>query len=160
MLDNPVLYIACYDDPDAAGDDYKALRAIPGFPMLGAVVVHRDGEGKVKVHETGAEVAAGSTLGAAAGLVVGLFAPPLLLSFVVGGAAGGVIGELVKKHEERKLGVDLEEIMPPDTSAVVAVLEDREADKADKALAKATKKLKKAVDKGDAEKLEKALAES
>ena len=88
--------------------------------------------------------------------MVGLFAPPLLLST----AMGAGIGELVKRHEQKLLGVDLEDFMPMGTSAVVVVAEDMYADGIDKALGKASKKITKAIDKGDVDKLSKALSDA
>ncbi|MGB8382030.1 MAG: hypothetical protein WCG47_12475 [Dermatophilaceae bacterium] len=49
--------------------------------------------------------------------------------------------------------------MPPGTSALVVVVDDMYADRVDKALDKATKKVSKAIDSGDYEKLSKALSE-
>lgn len=125
-----------------------------------AVILSRDAQGKVTVHE--GRVTArrgGAVLGGAAGLVVGLFAPPLLLATAVGAAIGAVAGELTKKHQEKKLGMDLGEVMPPGTSALVVVVDDMYADRVDRALDKATKRVSKAIDSGDYEKLSKALSE-
>ena len=40
-------------------------------------------------------------MGVAGGLVVGLFAPPLLGAMVVGGVIGGLVGKLAKHHDEK-----------------------------------------------------------
>ena len=157
-VNNPILYIATYDDAEAAMEDYKGLKHIDDLPILGAVVMSRGEDGKVKVHEGGApEAEAVGVLGAGAGLVVGLFAPPLLLSMVVGAGLGAISGELVQRHEEKKLGEQLEDAIPVGSSAVVAVLEDAYLDRIEKALSKATKKVDKAVDKGDYDKIVKAI---
>ena len=99
-------------------------------------------------------------LGAAGGLVVGLFAPPLLLATAVGAGIGAAIGEVRKHHDEKKLGVDLEEYLPPGSSAVIVVVDDTYLDRVDKALTKSTKKINKAVDSGDYEQLTKALQDA
>ena len=65
----------------------------------------------------------------------------------------------VKKHEEKKLGVDLEEYLPVGSSALVAVVDDMYADRVDKAVTKATKRVSKAIDSGDYEKIQKAIDE-
>ena len=62
-----------------------------------------------------------------------------------------------KRHEEKELGVDIEEYLPPGSSAVIVVADDRYADRIDKALTKSSKKINKAVDSGDYEKLAKEL---
>ena len=55
-------------------------------------------------------------LGGTAGLVVGLFAPPLLAATAVGAGIGAVAGHLSKRHAEKKMGVELEEYLPPGSS--------------------------------------------
>ena len=159
---NLILLAATYSDAAAAQSDYEALKAAEGaeFVVDNAVILSRDAQGKVTVHEGGVTATAGgAVLGGAAGLVVGLFAPPLLLATAVGAAIGAVAGELTKKHQEKRLGMDLEEVMPPGTSALVVVVDDMYADRVDRALDKATKRVSKAIDSGDYEKLSKALSE-
>jgi uncharacterized membrane protein len=99
-------------------------------------------------------------IGGGVGLVVGLFAPPLLLSTAIGAGAGALIGELKKRHEEKKLGVDVDEYLPPGSSAIVVVLDDQYLDGVDKALTKADKKVNKAIDSGDYDKISKAIADA
>ena len=156
---NLILVAATYDDPDSAAADLAALKAMKAddFAVVSAVVMHRDAEGEVKVDETGAIVGGGAVLGGAVGLVVGLFAPPLLLATAVGAGIGALAGGLLKRHEEKKLGLELDEVMPPNTSAIIAIIDDQYADRVDRAFEKATKRVSKAVDKGDVEELQKAL---
>ena len=87
-------------------------------------------------------------LGGTAGLVVGLFAPPLLAATAVGAGIGAVVGRLSKRHEEKELGVELEEYLAPGTSAVVVVADDVYADRVEDALVKADKRVNKAIDAG------------
>ena len=109
----------------------------------------RDADGKVAVSEKGTpQVAGGAVLGGTAGLVVGLFAPPLLAATAVGAGIGAVVGRLSKRHEEKELGVELEEYLAPGTSAVVVVADDVYADKVENALVKADKRVNKAIDSG------------
>lgn len=156
---NLIMLAATYDDPTAASEDYAALKEMKAddFDVVSAVVMHRDADGKVKVDESGAIVGGGAVLGGAVGLVVGLFAPPLLLATAVGAGIGAIAGELAKKHEEKKLGMELDDVMPAGTSAIVAIIDDQYADRVDHAFAKATKRVSKAIDKDDYEKLQKAL---
>ena len=58
------------------------------------------------------------------------------------------------------MGVDLEEYLPAGSSAVIVVVDDTYLDRVDKALTKATKKINKAVDKGDYDELTKALQDA
>ena len=84
-----------YADAGAAAEDFKALKAgedAGEYQVVGAVVMNRDASGKVDVdeHGDGAHVAGGAVLGGTAGLVVGLFAPPLLAATAVGAGIGAV----------------------------------------------------------------------
>ena len=163
MDKNLVLYAASYSDPDAAAADYKAIKSAEGaadIAIVGSVVVSSDANGKIDVTKGGSPVLEDAFLGGLTGLVLGVFAPPLLLATAVGAGLGAGIGELVKRHQEKKLGVDLEEFLPPNSSAVVIVAEDLYADKIDKALAKAEKKITRAIDADDYDKLSKALADA
>ncbi|HEY7812740.1 MAG TPA: DUF1269 domain-containing protein, partial [Nakamurella sp.] len=107
----------------------------------------------------GGLVAAGTTVGAVGGLVVGLFAPPLLLATAVGAGIGAGVGALRKRHEEKAIGVDAEQWLPPGSSAIAAVVDDLYLDRVDRAVGKAAKKVTKAVDKGDYDAVVKAVNE-
>src|SRR4051794_27164871 len=151
--DNLVLVVGTYADAGAAADDFKTLKSGQDsgeYKIVGAVVMNRDADGKVDVKEHGDGRVGGATrLGGTAGLVVGLFAPPLLAATVVGAGIGAGIGALSKRHAEKKLGVDLEEYLPPGSSAVAAVVDDQYADRIEKALVKSDKRINKAIDSGD-----------
>ena len=162
---NLVLVVGTYSVTGAAADDYKALKAAEDagdYLVVGAVVLNRDANGKVDVaeHDSGAHVGGGAVLGGTAGLVVGLFAPPLLAATAVGAGIGAVVGKLSKKHQEKQLGVEMEEYLPPGSSAVVAVVDDVYADRVEAALVNSDKRINKAIDKDDYDELQKAIAES
>ena len=109
--------------------------------------MNRDANGKVDVQEHGdAHVASGAVLGGAAGLVLGLFAPPLLAATAIGAGIGAGIGKFNKQHEEKQLGVEVEEYLPPGSSAVVAVVDDVYADKVEDALVNSDKRINQAID--------------
>ena len=161
--DNLALYVAAYADADAARQDFDALKAAEGddLEVVGAVVMSRDADGNVDVLEEGNEdTAAGAVLGGGIGLVVGLFAPPLLAATAVGAGIGAVLGHLTKKHEEKQLGADLDEYFPPNSSAVVVIVDNKYLDRVGAALTKADKNISEAIDSGDAEKLEQAISDS
>ena len=158
--DNLMLYVAAYGDADSARQDFEALKALegPDLEVVGAVVMNRDADGKVDVLEVGdGTVAEGAWIGGGIGLVVGLFAPPLLTATAIGAGIGALLGVFTKKHEEKELGVDLDEYLPPDSSAVAVVVEDTYLDRVEAALDKSAKKVSKAIDKDDYDKLRKAV---
>jgi uncharacterized membrane protein len=160
---NLTLYVASYSDAASASEDFQTLKDAQGadeLAVVGAVVMSRDASGDTTVQESSGEVGGGAVIGGGVGLVVGLFAPPLLLSTAVGAGAGALIGELRKRHEEKKLGVDVDEYLPLGSSAIVVVLDDQYLDGVDKALTKADKKVNKAIDSGDYDKISKAIADA
>lgn len=159
---NYTLLVATYDDESSAQTDFTAMKSLDDLSVVAAVVLSRDSEGRVHVKEHGGRIIAyGTALGAAAGLVIGLFAPPLLLTgvigLVVGGGVGAGVGELVKRHEEKEIGVDAEEWLPRGSSAVVAVVDDVYLDRVEKAMEHAVKQITKAIDKGDYDAVVKAV---
>jgi uncharacterized membrane protein len=159
---NLILYVASYGDTAAAKDDYKALKQLDQYAVVASVVLDRDPSGKVDVDEHGGmQIAGGATLGGVAGLVVGLFAPPLLAATAVGAGIGAAAGAIAKHHDESKIAsaVDEADWLPPGSSAIVAVVDDEYLDNVDAAVAKATKKVSKAIDKGDYDAVVKALDE-
>ena len=153
MEPNLVLYVGSYDDADTAETDFESLKdaqKLDDFDILGAVVMSRDAAGKIDVKEHGrTAVGAGATVGGITGLVVGLFAPPLLLVTALGAGIGAALGELAKRREEKELGVDFEQYLPPGSSAVVVVADDKYADQIDKVLGAATKQVHKPIDTDD-----------
>ena len=162
--DNLTLVVGSYADAGAAADDFATLKSgqdAGEYKIVGAVVMNRDASGKVEVKEHGdKDVGHGAAWGAGAGLVVGLFAPPLLIATAAGAGIGALIGGLKKRHEEKKLGVDVDEYLPPGSSAVVAVVDDQWADKVENALVKSDKRISKAIDSDDYDELQKAISKS
>lgn len=162
--DNLTLVVGTYADAGAAGDDFATLKSgedAGEYQVVGAVVMNRDASGKVEVKEHGDKnIGHGAAWGGGAGLVVGLFAPPLLAATAIGAGIGAGIGALKKRHEEKQLGVDVDEYLPPGSSAVVAVVDDQWADKVENALVKSDKRINKAIDSGDYDELQKAISKS
>ena len=161
--DNLALYVAAYSDSDTARNDFESLKSAEGndFKIEAAVVMSRDADGKVDVLEQGDEdTASGAVIGGGLGFVVGLFAPPLLAATAVGAGIGALLGHLTKKHEEKELGVELDEYFPPNSSAVVVIVDDKYLDRVEASLVNANKNVNKAIDSGDADKLQKAIAAS
>jgi uncharacterized membrane protein len=158
---NVSLLVAAYgNDAAAAGEDFAAIKELGDTTVVAAVVLQRDSAGDVEVVEHGGGlVAAGTTVGAVAGFVVGLFAPPLLLVTAVGAGIGAGVGAIKKRHEEKAIGVDAEQWLPVGSSAIAAVIDDLYLDRVDKAVTKATKKVTKAIDSGDYDAVVKAVNE-
>ncbi len=161
--DNLALYVAAYSDASSAHEDFEALESAEGddLKIVGAVVMSRDADGKVDVLEKGdGDTGTGAVIGGSLGFVVGLFAPPLLAATAVGAGIGAVLGHLTKKHDEKQLGAELDEYFPPNSSAVVVIVDNKYLDRVGAALTKADKNVSKAIDSGDADKLQKAISDA
>jgi len=129
--------------------------------VVAAVLVQKHAEGEVSVTETGDHLGRkGAKLGGGVGLVVGLFAPPLLAATAVGAAAGGVLGKFAKHRLESGIGEKMDAALPPGSGGVIAVYDSDGADAVDKALANAVKKSTAQIDGRSAKQLKAGLAEA
>lgn len=138
MSDDCVLIMAVY--PSAAGrveTDFDALVALIADRSIsseGAILVEHAAGGKVAVHRTGDHLGRkGMGWGGGIGVLVGLAAPPLLGSIVVGGALGGVLGKFVKHREDHGLESFGEQI-PLGSAAIVTIVDEDDRAAAERVL--------------------------
>ncbi len=119
--------VAAYPDIDAASRDFDGLMAIvkeKRVTIEGAILVTHETGGDVTVIQHGDHLGRkGLGWGAGAGLVVGLFAPPLLGSIAVGAAAGALIGKFTDRKVQAGMQ-DLAEKLPPGTAGIITVFDD------------------------------------
>jgi len=126
--DNYSLVMAVYPAAEgAAGTDFDALVRLVADKTVrseGVILVDHAADGKVTVRQTGDHLGRkGMGWGGGVGLLVGLAAPPLLGSVVVGGAVGGLIGKFVKHREEHGFE-GLGEQIPPGTAAIITIVDE------------------------------------
>ena len=144
------LYIAAYDDPDAARGDWDTIKQLAHDDVIkvdGLILVSRRADGKIHVDDDFHETARGATWGAVGGAVVGLIFPPALLaSAAVGAGIGAGAGALVSHAQKEEIKYDVEETLPLNSSAIVAVFEEQWADDIDKAFSSASNVTKEKVD--------------
>jgi uncharacterized membrane protein len=156
--------IAAYLIPDLAQQDFDGLVKLVGDKQLkveGVALVTNDADGKVSIKETGDHLGRkGLAIGGGVGLVVGLFAPPLLASVVVGGAAGALVGKFARHRVESGLEDKMGAALPPGSAGIVAIYDRSKAGILDATLASAVRKSVAQVDGGGAKKLKAALAEA
>ena len=134
------IFVATYGTEGGAADaakDFKAAQRDGAIDLIDAAVVVHTAEGKVKIDETADPSGKKwAKRGAIAGGVVGLIFPPsIILSAAVGGGAGGVWGKIRDKGFKDD---DLKEIgnsLPPGTSAIIAVAEDRMVEQLERSIA-------------------------
>ena len=169
--DNLTLVVGTYADAGAAADDFATLKSgqdAGEYQVVGAVVMNRDASGKVEVNEhDDKNVSGGATVG---GVHIGCgrrrvngkpkSSRPRPTESCDTATNASWTGPLKKRHEEKQLGVDVDEYLPPGSSAVVAVVDDRWADKVENALVKSDKRISKAIDSGDYDELQKAISKS
>jgi len=156
--------IAAYLIPDLARKDFDGLVKLVADKQLqveGVALVANDADGHVTITETGDHLGRkGLEIGGGVGLVVGLLAPPLLASAVVGGAAGALIGKFARHRVESGLEEKMGAALPPGSAGIVAIYDRSKADKVDATLASAVRKSVAHVDGSGAKKLKAALAEA
>ena len=156
--------IAAYLFEDLAQKDFDAVLKLAEEKTItveGVVLVQKDAEGEVQVTETGDHLGRkGLKIGGGVGLVVGLFAPPLLAATAVGAALGGLTGKFAKHRLESGIGKKMDEALPPSSGGVIAVYDSGGADTVDKALVNAVKKSVAQIEGMSAKKLKAGLAEA
>jgi arylsulfatase len=162
--DKKDVVIAAYLFEDLAKQDFDGVLKLAEDKTItveGVVLVQKDAEGEVSVKETGDHLGRkGLKLGGGAGLVVGLFAPPLLAATAVGAAAGAVMGKFAKHRVESGIGEKMDNALPPGSGGVIAIYDSDGADAVDKALANAVKKSVAQIDGVSAKELKGGLAEA
>jgi len=144
------IYIAYYGDADGAQQDWEVLKDLVSSDVIkmdAMVLATRGADGEIDVKDDFHTGRKGAGWGAVAGLVVGaIFPPTLLAGAAVGAVGGGAIGSLVSHHDKKEIKAELENDMPPDSSAIVAVFDEIWVDQVRKALSKAAKADEKQLD--------------
>ena len=133
------LFVATYGTEEgaaAAAKDFQAAEREGAIDLIDAAVIVHTADGKVKFEETADPSGKKwAKRGAIAGGVVGLIFPPsLIASAIVGGGAGGIWGKIRDKGFKDE---DLKEIgnsLPPGTSAIIAVAEDKMVEQLERSL--------------------------
>ena len=156
--------IAVYLIPDLARDDFTALAGLAEAKTIsaeGIVLVVKDADGELHVDETADHLGRkGVALGGGVGLVVGLFAPPLLAATAVGAALGGVTARFARKRIESGIGEKLDESLPPNSAGIIAIYDHSSSDLVAKTLANTIRTSTAEIDKASAKELKAGLEEA
>ena len=162
--DHMDVLIAVYLFEDLAKKDFDAVVELAKENTItaeGVVLVRKTADGEVSVVETGDHLGRkGAALGGGVGLVVGLFAPPLLAATLVGAAAGAAMGKLAKHRLESGIGDKMDAVLPAGSGGVIVVYDSDGAEEVDQALANAVLKSIGHLDHLSAEELKAGLAEA
>ena len=118
--------VAGYQDLGAAQRDFDVLCGLVKDKQVtteyGVILVAKDPDGKVTLADTGDHLGRrGGGWGTGVGVVVGLFAPPMLASVVVGAAAGAAVGKFAEHRLEGGVHDKIGEALPEGSAAVIGV---------------------------------------
>jgi uncharacterized membrane protein len=156
--------IAAYLVPDLAKNDFDALVQLVADKKLeveGVALVTVDPDGNTTVDQTGDHLGRkGLKIGSGVGLAIGLLAPPLLASVVVGGAVGHVVGKFTKHKIDSGLGDKLGAALPPGSAGIVAIYDRTKTDTVNTTLVSAVLKSAAEIDGDGIKDLKAALAEA
>ncbi|TCN31697.1 putative membrane protein [Kribbella orskensis] len=144
------LYIAAYPDAKGAQDDWAAIKQLAEDDVItvdGLVLVSRGSDGKINVDDDFHSARKGAAWGAVGGAVIGLIFPPSLLAGAAVGAGAGLgIGGLKSHREKKAIKAEVEDILPLNSSGIVALFEEQWVAEVDKALSHADQVMKQEVD--------------
>jgi uncharacterized membrane protein len=123
--DHELVLIAAYRDLETAQVDFDEVerRLKHGMEMRAAALVSNNADGVAEVVEATnrhGKVAVG--VGTGLGALVGLFAPPLGLSLLVGAAAGGLLGVFAQHELHTHLHHEVGEALEAGTAVILAVV--------------------------------------
>jgi uncharacterized membrane protein len=135
-------------DVEAAYATLQQIERTSSLKIDGVVIAECDADGKVHLGKvTEHSTKSGLKWGAVGGAVLGVIFPPSILASAVGfGAFGAAIGKAHNVMERKGLAEELASVMRPNTSGIVALVEDTAVVEIRKALAKADRIVEKAID--------------
>jgi uncharacterized membrane protein len=129
--------------------------------LAGPLALHRDTHGKVTVTgPVGETTPEQLLLDEDVGLVLGLLVPELLLSCAIGCGVDATVEDLIGRHEQRRLGADIDEFLAPGGSAVAVLAVAERVDPLCRALSRSGEAVKVPVDPGDYRALRSALTDA
>ena len=162
--DKNIVIVAAYMGTEPAKKNFDQLTQLVKDKKIksdGMILVEKDKDGQLLVSETGDHLGRkGMEWGGGVGLLVGLFAPPLLASIAVGAAAGALVGKFAKNKIVGGLEGGLGQNLKPGQAAILAIVEEGDRLTAEQALADSPAKSVAVMDEGGAKGLKAALNEA
>ena len=159
-----MLLVAAYQDPAAAQSEFDALvgkTAAKEVSTQGMILVAKDADGKVTVADTGNHLGRkGAGWGGGVGVLVGLFAPPLLASVAVGAAAGAVVGKFAGSKVSEAIQEKVSQNLKPGTAVIIGVFPAEQRLAVEQALPGSPLKSVVESDEGGIDELTRALGEA
>lgn len=150
------LFVADFDDLDAAWEAYDLLRAAADGSRLsieGVIVFRKLDHGSVEVQKvTDRRTKRGLKWGIVGGVALGVLFPPSIIgSAAVLGATGAGIGRLRHLHNSSEMAAELGRGVDVGHSGLIALVSDPAQLEIERALAKANRIVSRAIDKATAE---------
>ncbi len=156
--------IALYLFEDLGRKDYDAVMDLveeKAITVQGVVLARKDEHGEMQVVEAGDHaVRKGATMLGGAGLVVGLFAPPLLAATAVGAGIGAVAGKFAKHRVESGIAEKFDDVLPVGSAALIAIYDSGDADKVQQAIPNTIRSSVAQIDDHKAKELKAGLEEA
>ncbi len=118
-----VLCVAGFDDAQFAHHAFRSLLEEPtGAPATEiAVLISRAKDGRADVAEAQGDRQSGDSIDVLTLLVIGFFAPPLILSRAIEDGFGDAVKRLTKLHDTGHVGVPVGRYLPRNSSVIVAL---------------------------------------
>ena len=137
--EHSIVIVAVYPATEPASINFDQLVQLVKDKKVtsdGMILVQKDADGNLSVSETGDHLGRkGAGWGGGVGLLVGLFAPPLLASVAVGAAAGALVGKFARDKVTSSIESGLGEKLKPGTAAILAIVAEGDRLAAEQALA-------------------------
>ncbi len=123
------------DEARADFDDLVALVTARTIDSEGVILVAKEADGQVQVTHTADHLGRkGMGWGGGVGVLVGLAAPPMLASVVIGGTVGGVVGKFAKRKVDSGLEDAMADKLPPGGALIIAMVDRDHRLEAERAL--------------------------
>jgi uncharacterized membrane protein len=133
MPDHEMIVIAFDNENEAAKvlDSLKAMESMDVVDLKNGAVIVRSSSGEVKINETSDfDTKQGAIGGAAAGAVLGLLGGGFIRGALLGAAGGAAAGKFVDLGIEDDLLKEIGDNLGPGSSAVVALVDFEQVDRA------------------------------
>ena len=129
-----------YLSVDAAREDFEAVQACTS-PLHGVIVINKDLDGTMHIEQHDHIVKEGAEAVGAAGFLVGLLAPPVLVATAVGAVIGAGVGKVVHRRMESTLEAQAEQTIPIGGAGLMVVYDHEHAAAVEAAVSRAIKKV-------------------
>ena len=149
-----------FDEAERAYEELKQIEHNSSLRIDGVVVASKDAEGRIHLGKmTDHSTRTGLRWGVVGGVALGLIFPPSILASAAGlGAIGAAAGKVRNISHRSGLATELEQTLKPNTSGVIALVEDTAVVEIERALAKADAIVTEAVDKQVAAEIDREAA--